>query len=187
MSDDICQCVCFVGEGPDAKLCGVKYLVSEKIFEGLPDEEKKLWCSIDVPLKLGFQCTLDLDDSEDAKQDLQTKAKMFAKDVVTWPADSELPLGPPLVMVVPQDKNDVKPEILSQLKEQFGDRIKLDNPEDEDLEPPKGKEHPNVDFWVKTGKALQTTLTEVTHMPEGHDNKLFEQQMQKLDIDDEEK
>lgn len=65
LNEDFKQCVCFSGEGPEARLCGVKYFISEKLFNQLPDAEKRLWCSVDVPIKCGFKALPGLPDDQE--------------------------------------------------------------------------------------------------------------------------
>ncbi len=43
LSADLLQCLIFDGEGADANLVGVEYIVSERLFAGLPDDERALW------------------------------------------------------------------------------------------------------------------------------------------------
>jgi Protein of unknown function (DUF1264) len=44
-SDEVLQCVIYDSNKPGARLIGVEYIVSAKIFDSLPAEEKKLWHS----------------------------------------------------------------------------------------------------------------------------------------------
>src|SRR5690606_24897375 len=53
LNEDIHQAVIFDGNGEDAKLMGVEYIISEKLFKQLPDEEKKRWHSHHYELKPG--------------------------------------------------------------------------------------------------------------------------------------
>lgn len=42
INEDLYQAVIFDGNGEDAKLMGVEYIVSERLFKTLPEEEKKV-------------------------------------------------------------------------------------------------------------------------------------------------
>jgi hypothetical protein len=42
-NDDLVQCVIFDGNTSDANMIGIEYIISERLFAGLPDEERKLW------------------------------------------------------------------------------------------------------------------------------------------------
>ena len=43
VNSDFIQCVLFDGNTEDANLIGIEYIVSEKLFDGLPEEEKPYW------------------------------------------------------------------------------------------------------------------------------------------------
>lgn len=42
-NEDFAQCALFDGNTPNANLTGVEYIISERLFESLPEEEKKYW------------------------------------------------------------------------------------------------------------------------------------------------
>jgi hypothetical protein len=42
-TEDFAQCAVFDGNGPDANLVGIEYIISERLFETLPDDEKPYW------------------------------------------------------------------------------------------------------------------------------------------------
>lgn len=43
VNEDFAQCVLFDGDTKDTRLNGIEYIISEKLFATLPDEEKKYW------------------------------------------------------------------------------------------------------------------------------------------------
>jgi len=43
MNEDFAQCVLFDGNTNDAKMNGIEYIVSERVFNGLPAPERKYW------------------------------------------------------------------------------------------------------------------------------------------------
>lgn len=45
LNEDFHQAIIFDGNGEDAKIMGVEYIISAKLFATLPEEEKKLWHS----------------------------------------------------------------------------------------------------------------------------------------------
>jgi len=53
LSDEVLQCVLYESEKKDARLIGVEYIVSARIFESLPADEKKLWHSHNYEVKSG--------------------------------------------------------------------------------------------------------------------------------------
>ncbi|OBZ75603.1 hypothetical protein A0H81_04239 [Grifola frondosa] len=54
LSHNFHQCIIYDSAEPDAKLIGIEYIVSEKIFESLPDEEKKYWHSHKYEIESGL-------------------------------------------------------------------------------------------------------------------------------------
>lgn len=43
LNEDFTQCILFDGPGKDAKMNGIEYIISEKVFEVLPKEERPYW------------------------------------------------------------------------------------------------------------------------------------------------
>ena len=43
VNEDFMQCLLFDGDGADARLHGVEYIISERLFDSLPHEEKQYW------------------------------------------------------------------------------------------------------------------------------------------------
>lgn len=44
-SEEMRQCVIYDSDKPDARLIGIEYIISRRLFEALPPEEKKFWHS----------------------------------------------------------------------------------------------------------------------------------------------
>src|SRR5215213_8586823 len=53
LAEDFHQCVIFDSNEKGARLIGVEYIVSERLFRGLPDDEKRLWHSHHYEVKSG--------------------------------------------------------------------------------------------------------------------------------------
>lgn len=43
VNEDFAQCVLFDGSGRDARLNGIEYIISDKLFQRLPEEEREYW------------------------------------------------------------------------------------------------------------------------------------------------
>lgn len=43
VNEDFAECILFDGNGPDANLVGIEYIISEMLFEQLPKEERQYW------------------------------------------------------------------------------------------------------------------------------------------------
>ena len=44
-NEDVRQCVIYDSDKPNARLIGTEYIISDKLFETLPEEEKVYWHS----------------------------------------------------------------------------------------------------------------------------------------------
>src|SRR3954469_23320531 len=54
LNEDVNQCVIFDGNKRDAKIMGVEYIISRKLFDTLQPDEKKLWHSHVHEVKSGL-------------------------------------------------------------------------------------------------------------------------------------
>lgn len=43
VNEDFAECILFDGNGPDARLTGIEYIISEELFKTLPDQERQYW------------------------------------------------------------------------------------------------------------------------------------------------
>jgi hypothetical protein len=100
LNEDVYQAIIFDGNAEDAKLMGVEYIVSEKLFKQLPDEEKKLWHSHQYEVKSGTLIAPGLPDA--AEHELMEKlVSTYGKTIHTWHTekDLQLPMGSPQLMM----------------------------------------------------------------------------------------
>ncbi|KAF7346131.1 DUF1264-domain-containing protein [Mycena sanguinolenta] len=51
---DVRQCILYDGPGPGARLIGVEYMITPKLYENLPSEERSLWHSHVFEVKSGM-------------------------------------------------------------------------------------------------------------------------------------
>ena len=102
VNEDLMQCVLFSGNTKDAHLNGVEYIISERLYETLPDEERQYWHPHNYEILSG---TLSAPGLPDAAEHELMKQKMnsYGKTWHTWktgsvdqPGDS-IPLGPALL------------------------------------------------------------------------------------------
>ena len=52
VSGDMRQCIIYDSNKSDAKLIGIEYIISRKLFETLPAEERKYWHSHEFEVRL---------------------------------------------------------------------------------------------------------------------------------------
>ena len=82
------QCILYDGTGPDAKLIGIEYLVSDAIYQKMPAEEKVYWHEHTFEVDNGLLKSLTM-SGEEERQTLAAVRKMWGKVYHTWiPAKS---------------------------------------------------------------------------------------------------
>lgn len=100
LSEDLYQAIIYDGNQKDAKLMGVEYIVTEKLFKGLPEQEKKLWHSHRYEVKSGLLTAPGIPDR--IEHELMEKlVSTYGKTIHTWHTDQEnsLPVGAPMIMM----------------------------------------------------------------------------------------
>jgi hypothetical protein len=100
VNEDFAQCVLFDGNTPEARLHGVEFIISEKLYDTLPAEERAYWHPHNYEILSG---TLRMPGLPDVAENEALKGKInsYGKTWHVWktgvfqqPADP-LPLGPP--------------------------------------------------------------------------------------------
>ncbi len=100
VNEEVTQCVIFDGNAGDAKLMGVEYIISKRLFEALPPEEKPLWHSHVHEVKSGQLIAPGIPPQ--AEHELMEKIiGTYGKTWHTWHTDQHvaLPVGHPLLMM----------------------------------------------------------------------------------------
>jgi hypothetical protein len=120
LNEDVIQCVIFDGNGQDAKLMGVEYIVTEALFAGLPVEEKHLWHSHVHEVRSGALIAPGI--PEPAERELMTKiAGTYGKTWHTWHTDQrhDLPLGSPMLMMGFTADGQLREQLLTERDRRF--------------------------------------------------------------------
>jgi hypothetical protein len=100
LNDEVHQCVIFDANNPNAKLIGIEYIISERLFRELPDDEKKFWHSHDYEVKSGALAMPSVPTAIESK--VMTKlSSTYGKTWHTWQVDrgDRFPLGIPQLMM----------------------------------------------------------------------------------------
>ncbi|HTU99443.1 MAG TPA: OBAP family protein, partial [Luteitalea sp.] len=100
VNEDLAQCVLFDGDTPEARLHGVEYIISARLYDTLPSEERAYWHPHNYEILSG---TLRLPGLPDVAEDAALRDKMnsYGKTWHVWQsgvfgrAPDPLPLGPP--------------------------------------------------------------------------------------------
>ncbi|MDR9892421.1 OBAP family protein [Pseudenterobacter timonensis] len=114
LNEDVMQAVIYDGNTKDARLMGVEYIISERLFNTLPPEEKKLWHSHQYEVKSGSLVAPGLPAVADKA--LMTKiVNTYGKTWHTWHTDRDktLPLGIPALMMGFTGEGQLDPALLA--------------------------------------------------------------------------
>jgi len=120
LNEDVHQAIMFDGNGENAKLMGVEYIISERLFRKLPEEEKKLWHSHHYEVKSGTLIAPGIPEA--AEHELMEKlVSTYGKVIHTWHTDRdlELPMGGPMLMMGFTKEGQLKPELLADRDKRF--------------------------------------------------------------------
>src|SRR6266566_5828283 len=160
LSDEVLQCVLYDSNKPGARLIGVEYIVSAKIFESLPPEEKKLWHSHNYEVKSGVLTAPGMADA--AEKDLmKVLIGTYGKTWHTWQVDrgDKLPLGIPQLMMAFTKDGQLDPKIAAERDQLYSISVAAKKAARADI--PDAKIDPGADGWQK-GSAVQLDLKSVS-------------------------
>ncbi|QRR00102.1 OBAP family protein [Dyadobacter sandarakinus] len=121
LNEDMYQAIIFDGNAADAKLMGVEYIITEKLFKQLDPREKLLWHSHHHEVKSGSLIAPGI--PEVAEHELMEKlVSTYGKTIHTWHTDQErsLPVGAPMIMMGFTKEGQLKKPLLDQRDKRFG-------------------------------------------------------------------
>ncbi|KAI5464346.1 hypothetical protein BGZ63DRAFT_377503 [Mariannaea sp. PMI_226] len=106
INDEVRQCLLYDSDEPTARLIGIEYMVTARLYETLPPEERKLWHSHVYEVKSGMlvmpnrtipsAAAWELAENREMEQVVHLYGKVFH----LWQTDrgDELPMGEPQLM-----------------------------------------------------------------------------------------
>jgi hypothetical protein len=159
LSDEVLECVLYDSERKDAHLIGVEYIVSARIFESLPTDEKKLWHSHNYEVKSGVLTAPAADEA--AEKDLmKVLIGTYGKTWHTWQVDrgDKLPLGIPQLMMAFTKDGQLDQKIAAEREKLYSVSVAAKKAARADI--PDAKIDPGADAWQK-GTAVQLDLKSV--------------------------
>jgi len=100
LNADVWQCVIYDSDQRNARLVGVEYIISEKLFNGLPPEEKPLWHSHRYEVMSGQLIAPGMSEA-DERQLMKEFVTTYGKTWQLWQVDrgDQLPLGLPQLLM----------------------------------------------------------------------------------------
>ncbi|EQC0630203.1 OBAP family protein [Salmonella enterica] len=140
LNEDVMQAVIYDGNTKNARLMGVEYIISERLFKTLPPEEKKLWHSHQYEVKSGSLVAPGLPQVAD-KALMSKIVNTYGKTWHTWHTDRDktLPMGIPALMMGFTGDGQLDPALLADRDRRLGIDTQAIKRERQDL-----PEHPVV-------------------------------------------
>ncbi|QXY85534.1 DUF1264 domain-containing protein [Salmonella bongori] len=134
LNEDVMQAVIYDGNTKDARLMGVEYIISERLFKTLPAEEKKLWHSHQYEVKSGSLVAPGLPQVAD-KALMSKIVNTYGKTWHTWHTDRDktLPMGIPALMMGFTGEGQLDPVLLADRDRRLGIDSKAIKRERQDL------------------------------------------------------
>jgi hypothetical protein len=155
LNEELIQCVLFDGNGADAPMVGVEYVISARLFEGLPAEEKAMWHSHRYEVKSGQLIAPGLPEVAEHKL-MEKLISTYGKTWHTWVDDPALPIGAPALMMGFTADGQVKPELVQQRDKAFGIDSAAKKAARADI--PDTPILPGADAWEK-GEVIRLQIT----------------------------
>ncbi|RDC64553.1 hypothetical protein AHMF7616_03167 [Adhaeribacter pallidiroseus] len=157
INEDLTQCVMYDGNGETAKIMGVEYIVSEKLFRTLPMAERELWHSHAYEVKSGELIAPGIPDV--AEHELMEQiVSTYGKVIHTWHTDQdlELPMGIPQIMMGFTKDGQLDPKLLADRDARF--KVKATEKQQQRADIPMPKPVPGANAWEQ-GKVKQLQVT----------------------------
>lgn len=157
--EEMMQCVIFDSDKKDAKLIGVEYIISARLFATLPEQEKKLWHSHVHEVKSGQLIAPHI--SERVETGLMEKlVTTYGKTWQTWQSDrgDELPLGIPQLMMGFTSEGQADPALVAARDRVYGISSEKRKQQRSDIPVPKIIQ--GADGWGNEG-AIQLEIKAV--------------------------
>lgn len=160
LTEDFHQCVIYSSNQSDAKLIGIEYIVSERVFTSLPDDEKRLWHSHNFEVKSGELVAPGVPDvAEHAfMKDLVTT---YGKTWHTWQIDRDLnfPMGIPQLMMGFTKDGQVNQQMVDDRDRRF--KVSTASEKKDRADIPMPTVAAGANGW-QDGKTVQLKLEEVS-------------------------
>jgi hypothetical protein len=158
LNEEFFQCVIYDGNSTDARLIGIEYIVSERIFKSLSDEEKPLWHSHRHETTSGELAMPGIPELVEHTA-IGTLVSTYGKTWHTWQIDrdSALPTGIPQLMMGFTADGQLKPEMIQSRDKELGIQTSEVRKSREDLAKSSSPVQPGADGW-SAGQSQQLTL-----------------------------
>jgi hypothetical protein len=117
--DEMHQCLLYESCESNAKLLGVEYIISDRLYRGLPQDEKKYWHPHTYEVLAGGLIAPSM-TSDDETKFMKAILTTWGKTWHTWPDPSTpVPIGPPLLMWALTGDGQIDEKVLAKRDREF--------------------------------------------------------------------
>ncbi|CAI9118724.1 OLC1v1020328C1 [Oldenlandia corymbosa var. corymbosa] len=162
-NEEFRQCLIYDKPEKDGKLIGLEYIISERLFLTLPDNEKPFWHSHEYEVKSGILFMPGVPGIVQ-RQDLEKVAKTYGKTIHFWQVDKgdSLPLGIPQVMMALTRDGQLRPGLAQDVENRYGISFEKERENRVHMTGPDHGLHPLANAKCQ---GLRTVLREVDCQP----------------------
>ncbi|KAI8468414.1 MAG: DUF1264-domain-containing protein [Monoraphidium minutum] len=166
LTEEVRQCVIYDSDKAGARLIGVEYIISRRLFEELPEEEKKYWHS-HVYEVLSGQLVAPRVPLVAANRDAEKLIDTYGKTWHFWQVDlgHALPLGPPQLMMSFTADGQLDPAMLIQRDTDLGTDTAAARASRAHMAERAPEPHPAADHPYRTGQAWQAEMARTAFKP----------------------
>lgn len=115
VNEDFAQCTLFDGNTRNANLNGIEYIISERLMEQLPAEERPYWHPHNGEILSGQLVAPGLPEAAE-KELMRTKMNSYGKTWHTWSTSegAKIPLGPAMLAWSFNRDGEIRPGLVEQ-------------------------------------------------------------------------
>jgi hypothetical protein len=136
LNEDVMQAVITDSDKPNAKIIGVEYIITQKVFDRLPEEEQKLWAYKAPEVISGAMVAPSMPMSMEHKL-MEDLAPTYGKSFALWQVDKyPLPLGVPQLLLAPTFETLSK-DLLKSRDRELGVDTQKEIKDRQDIHPPR--------------------------------------------------
>jgi hypothetical protein len=161
VNEEFFQCVIYDGNITDSRLIGIEYIVSERIFKSLPEDEKPLWHSHRHETTSGELVMPGIPEFVEQTA-IATLVNTYGKTWHTWQIDrdSTLPIGIPQLMMGFTADGQLKPEMIASRDRELKISTEDERKARADLAKSAPPVQPGADSW-QSGHSPQLVLNRI--------------------------
>jgi hypothetical protein len=119
VNDDLFQCMIFESNAKSARLLGVEYIITDRVYRTLPDDETKYYHPHTYEVLSGILIAIGVSVEDDRKH-MDQVLSTWGKTWHTWPdPKTALPMGDPLLMWSISKDGQLDPALLAERDRQY--------------------------------------------------------------------